>query len=496
MAEGPEATSPSSIADPTRPAATGPSPAGPDDDRRLGPLRLIRDRTFGPFFLGTLTSNAGNWFQNLAAAVVVYDLTGSSTLVGLVSVLQFTATLLLSPWAGVAGDRVDRRRLLLGAQALSGAGAGALAVAVAVLGVDGLGGPVPVFVATSVIGIGYAVSVPMIQALVPELVRPADLDDAIALSSVTFNLARAIGPALAGALIGSAGAAAAFGVNTASFVVMGVVLLVIRPRPRPPVTSGADRTMRGGLRWVRRDPVAVPILAATVALGWAIDPVNTLSPAIADDLGRSETFVGALVSAFGAGAAASALVVERVRRRLGAAGTTRVGLVLVGVGLLGLAAASHPVTALASLAVASMGFLVGITALNGALQRRVPDDMRARVMALWSVALLGGRPVAALVDGAIADLTSVSIALVAAAAVPLVAAALAGRRPIPGSASGVRRRSGVGMRPPGQARRGSTSMRMRPGGRSTEARASHSVAWSSAWTRHAPPPPMIRTPSG
>lgn len=362
--------------------------------------------------------------------MVVYELTGSSTLVGIVSVLQFTATLLLSPWAGVAGDRYDRRRLLIGAQLLSATGATALAVAVAVLGVDGLGGPLPVFAATVVIGIGYAVAVPMVQAIVPQLVAPRDLDGAIALSSVTFNLARAIGPALAGLLIAGAGAAAAFGVNATSFVVMVLVLLVIRPRPAPPTDPDADRSLRAGLRWVRDDPVAVPVLAATLALGWASDPVNTLSPAVSEQLGWGDGFVGALVSAFGAGAAASALFVETLRRRLGHRGTTRLGLVLVGVGMVVLAAATTPVVALAALAVAGAGFLVGITSLNGAMQRRVPEAMRARVMALWSVALLGARPLAALTDGALADLTSVSTALVIAGVVPVVAALALARSPL------------------------------------------------------------------
>lgn len=385
------------------------------------PLTLLRDRTFGPFFFGNLVSNAGNWFQNLAAAVVVYELTESNTLVGVVSVLQFTATLLLSPWAGVAGDRYDRRRLLIGAQLLSATGAGALAVAVLALGVDGLGGPVPVFAATVVIGVGYAMSVPMVQAIVPQLVEARDLDGAIALSSVTFNLARAIGPAAAGALIAAAGVAAAFGVNALTFVVMVVVLLAIRPRPAPARDPDADRSLRAGFRWVRADRVAVPVMLATLAVGWGSDPVNTLTPAVAEQLGRGDGFVGALVSAFGAGAAASALVVERVRRRLGHRGTTQLGLGLLATGMVGLAAAPGPVPAVAALAVAGSGFLVGITSLNGAIQRRVPEAMRARVMALWSVSLLGVRPLAALVDGVLADLTSVSTALAAAGIVPVVA---------------------------------------------------------------------------
>ena len=396
-------------------------PTEPAEGR--GAWALLTDRTFGPFFFGSLVSNAGNWFQNLAAAVVVYSLTRSNTLVGMVSVLQFGVTIVLSPWAGVAGDRFDRRRLLIASQSVSLVGAGALALAVAIVGVDGLGGPLPVFAATVVIGIGYAMSVPMIQAIVPQLVPRSDLDPAIALSSVTFNLARAIGPALAGALIAVAGAAAAFGVNAASFLVLILVLLIIRPRPVEVAhDDDGDRSLRGGLRWARADPVAVPILAATLALGWASDPVNTLSPAVADGLGHTDAFVGALVSAFGAGAAAAVLIVERLRRRVGPRRATQIGFLLVSGGMVGLGLSSHEVTALAALAFAGAGFLLAVTSLNGALQRRLPEALRARVMALWSVALLGSRPLAALVDGGLADLTTTTTALCVAGAVPLAAA--------------------------------------------------------------------------
>ena len=403
--------------------ATGPGQdEAPVDEPGRSAVALLGDRTFGPFFAGSLVSNAGNWFQNLAASVVVYKLTGSNTLVGVVSVLQFTATLVLSPWAGVAGDRVDRRRLLILAQLVSFAGAGSLALAVTLLGVDGLGGPAPVYAATVVIGVGYAIGVPMIQALVPQLVAARDLDGAIALSSVTFNLARAIGPALAGALIATAGVGAAFGVNAASFLVFIVVLLVLRPRPvEIEQADDGDRSLRGGLRWARDDAVAVPVLLATLALGWASDPVNTLTPAVADRLGHGDSFVGALVSAFGAGAAVTALVVERVRLRLGARVSTQLGFAFVAVGMVGLGLSPVEVGSLAALALAGAGFLLGVTSLNGTMQRRVPESLRGRVMALWSVSLLGSRPFAALADGAIADLTSVSVALCVAGAVPLLA---------------------------------------------------------------------------
>lgn len=404
-----------------------------DDVADPGPrptYRLLVDRTFGPFFVGNLVSNCGNWFQNLAAGIVVYRLTGSNTLVGLVSVLQFAATSLLSPWAGALGDRVDRRRLLMVAQAISLVGATGLAVAVAVLGVDGLGGPLPVYAATLVIGLGYAVSVPLIQALVPQLVPAADLEPAIALNSVTFNLARALGPALAGLVIAQAGAATAFGVNAFTFVVLLLVLLVIRPRTveRAPEVDGS---VRAGFTWVREEGGALVLIVATLAVGVASDPVNTLTPAIAETFGRGDAFVGQLVSAFGGGAAVTALVIAQLRRRLSAQRLSQLGLVIVAVGIGGVGIAPTTWSALGALGVAGVGFLLSVTTLNSALQRAVPEDLRARVMALWSVAFLGSRPLAAVLDGVVADAVSIPAATTLVALAPLAAALLLQRLPSP-----------------------------------------------------------------
>ncbi|HEX6219802.1 MAG TPA: MFS transporter, partial [Acidimicrobiia bacterium] len=164
-------------------------------------LRVLRDRRFGPYIGANFTSNIGNWFQNVAAGIVVFQVTGSNTLVGTVSVLQFLATLLFSPWSGALADRFNRRKLLILAQAISASGAVGLALWVGLEGVEGLPGVWPIFAASGIIGLGYAVGISAMNALIPALVEPDDLDDAIALNSASFTLARAIGPALAGLVV-------------------------------------------------------------------------------------------------------------------------------------------------------------------------------------------------------------------------------------------------------------------------------------------------------
>lgn len=162
--------------------------------------------------------------------MVTFELTGSSLLVGLVSVMLFAATLVLSPYAGALTDRVDRRRLMLAGQTLSAVTAAGLAAWTFAAGTQGLPGAWPVLVATGLIGVGYAFSVPAMQALVPALVSAEDLDGAIALTSVSFNVARAVGPALAAGALLAFGPALAFGINAFSYAGLIVALLVIRPR--------------------------------------------------------------------------------------------------------------------------------------------------------------------------------------------------------------------------------------------------------------------------
>lgn len=389
---------------------TGPS-------RSQSSLRLLRDHRFGPYFAGNFTSNVGNWFQNVAAGIVVYQLTGSNTLVGTVSVLQFLATLLLSPWSGALADRFNRRKLLILAQAISATGAVGLAIWVGLEGVGGLPGVWPVFAATGVIGLGYAVGISAMNALIPALVEHDDLEDAIALNSASFTLARATGPALAGLVVAALGAGWAFGINAATFFPLIIVLFLIRPRGVS--RSGGDGSVRAGFAYVRERKAMLWLVLATLTVGWAGDPANTLSPAYADMFGHDETFVGLQVAAFGAGAATMSLAVGRVRARLGLVNTAKTGLVFLGAGLVAYAAAPHEAVVLSGLFIAGFGFLLGVTATNSNLQRRLDEDMRGRVMALWSMAFLGSRPIAGIIDGGVADLVSPRVGVLTAA-VPLL----------------------------------------------------------------------------
>ena len=341
-------------------------------------LALLTDRTFGPYFFGNLASNIGTWFQQVTAAVVVFELTRSALVVGLVAVLQFLPSLLLAPWSGAAADRFDRRRLLIIAQTPAAVAAAVLAAITLTVGLDGFPYAWPVLAAAGVIGIAQAFSVPAMQALVPGLVPETDLAQAVALNSVTFNLARAVGPALGAATLVALGPGVAFSVNAASFLALIVALIFIRSRP---VARPERASAWGGFRHLRTDPVMAALLVGVAALGFGADPVITLAPALADGLlGAAETaaergtLVGALVSMFGVGAVLAMLAVPASRDRIGHRGTAIAGLCVLAAGMICVALAPSPPWAMGAMAIGGFGFLLAVTAAH---QPHASTDQRA-----------------------------------------------------------------------------------------------------------------------
>ncbi len=384
--------------------------------------RVLTDRSFGTFFLGSSLSNVGTWFQNIAAGLLVYELTRSTLLVGAVNFAQFLGTVLLAPWAGAAADRFDRRRLLLVTQlaaAVVGAGLAGLTVADRV-------GPVVVVAAALLLGLALAFMVPALLALVPLLVDEADLEVAVSLNSVTFNLARAIGPVLGALVVDWAGYGVAFGLNAASFVAFALALLVVRPRAQPPRATTRPR-LRESVALVRADGRWMALLVAVMAVSTSTDPVNTLAPELALDVfaGR-ELDVGLLVGAFGAGATLTAVLLSPWLR--GRPHVLVVAMLVQGAGMLGAGLAPSLGLAMAGFAVSGAGFIAAITRATARLQAEVPDVQLGRVMALWSLAFVGTRPVAALLDGVVAELAGARAAAVVLALPVLLAAPYVHRR--------------------------------------------------------------------
>ncbi|WP_225830453.1 MFS transporter [Streptomyces sp. NK08204] len=391
-----------------------------------GVVRVLTDRNFGPYLVGNLASNCGSWFQNIAQALLLYRLTHSTMLVAVANFAQFAGVLILAPWAGRVADRFDRRKLLLVVQVAS------LVVALTLTLVAYAGGDdVPVIMgAALLLGLGTAFATPSMQALVPGLIRREDMPTAVAMNTVTFTLARSVGPVLGALVVANWGIPAAFAVNASSYVILILALLVVRPRSTGPRPATGRSTLRATWRSLRTDQTVVLLLAVVACVAISGDPVNTLTPALATQVFHlRDTTVGILIGAFGLGSVVAAFVRQPDDIRRLAALMTVMGAATIAVGL-----SVDLAMALVAFFVAGFGFLSTQTAATVRLQMRVSEAERGRAMALWSMAWLGTRPLASLVDGAIASMAGVRAAAAAMALPVLLGSVLVlavFRRPTP-----------------------------------------------------------------
>lgn len=372
---------------------------------------MLIDPVFGPFFAGKLLSTAGIWIHNVVAAILAYELSGSALVVGVVSVAQFGPQLVFAPLSGAFADRGDRRLQVVLGRAIAATGSGSLAVAIMIVGVDGLPGAWPVVAAAFVVGVGFVIGGPAMNALIPSLVRPGELASAVALNSIPFTIARAGGPAVGALIATTSGPALAFGVAALTNLLFALMLLPLSIEGRVAgIRADADRRVRAGLRYVRQDPGIVLLLGGVAAIGVGADPVITLTPSLSSAFGQGASLVGVFASSFGVGAGLAFVVLGTLRRRLGLARLGTLGLGALATGLLVTSVSPLPQVAIAGLGVAGAGMTASLTSLSTQLQQRLPDEFRGRVMALWSVAFLGSRPIAAALNGAVADLTSSQLA--------------------------------------------------------------------------------------
>ncbi|MFA9432021.1 MFS transporter [Egicoccus sp. AB-alg2] len=385
--------------------------------------RLLLDRQFGPFVGAALLSNIGNWFHVVTSVIVVHELTGSAFMVGLISFANFAAFLVLTPLAGVVTDRTSRRRVLVLAQSGSALAAAGLAITFLI----GHGSAVGVLVASLLLGVGSVFSIPATLSVVPELVPPADHGAGLALNTISINVARMVGPVLGAFVLTQAGAGPAFAVNAASFAVYA---LVCRRLPIPAAvatTTRVDGRYRVALRAVRCNRELRAAFGCVVVVGVLLEPNTTLAPALAEAVGSSESLVGFVVGAFGAGALLGAPMAKRPR--ILCMPTARAGFAFAAGGTAAIMLAPHPAALLAGFGLLGAGYLAAVTALTTQIQVAVPIVLRGRVMALWSQLLLGVRPISSVVLGGLTDLASVRVASAALLVLAVVGWSLAGRPP-------------------------------------------------------------------
>jgi MFS family permease len=397
------------------------APEAPDAQKPRG--SLLRERNFRLFFTGQLISNSGTFLQSVAQGVLVFKLTHRSFMVGVTQAAVFIPVMLLSLTGGSLADRFDRRRLLIASQVLAMVATGTLAIVVT----TGHANVGIVIAVASLVGVQYAVAIPTSQALLPAFVEPRRLGEAIGLNSVTFNVARVIGPALSTALLAAAGFGLAFGLNSLSFLALIGALMLITFR-RPPRAHAESRSVRDALVYAWRRPRVRLLLLGALVLALAVDPLTTLAPAIASEVfHRPRSDAGLILAAFGFGSMSAAFLFVGLLRARSAVRYRLLPwlMALFGAGVIGFVWMPSFGVALVVLAIGGLGFLTSTTTLVTGLQEEVVESMRGRIMGIWTLCALGSRPLAALVDGVVADLAGPRIGVLVIAA-PLVVFAILG----------------------------------------------------------------------
>ena len=391
--------------------------------QRSGPLA---HREFRLYFAGNLASNVGSWLANVALGVYVWDLTRSSFWVGLTNAALFVPVILFALPAGALADRTDRLRLLRVSQIAACGFAGLLALLVGIGAADRYS----VVVIAAALGTTIAVAIPAMQSMIPSLVPHDELSDAIGLNALTFNIGRAVGPVLAAATITTIGVTFAFSLNALSFLPLVVVLAIIRKPPFLRETEGPGGPVREGLVYAWRHLRTRTMLFAMVAVSVSLDPITTVSPALARSYGLATGAAGWIVSAWGFGAVVGITLGRHWIRYATERGLGWVGLLGQAAGLLALGAAPSIGAAIPAALLTGVGYITAAIAFMTTIQNDVPERLRGRVMALWLMSFLGPRVVAAVVDGSLADAFGPHAATAAFAA-PAVIAAWFVRRTIP-----------------------------------------------------------------
>jgi MFS family permease len=401
-----------------QPASVQASPWGP-----------LQRPWFRALWIAMLVSNTGTWMQDVGAGWLMTSLAPTPVMVALVQAATALPTFFLAIPAGALADIVDRRRYLIGVQLW-------MMTAALLLGLFTLAGMTTAWMLlafTFALGIGAAMMMPAWAAIIPELVPRADLQSAVALNAMGMNVSRAIGPAVAGAIIAAVGPGAVFLLNAASFV--GVIAALSRWRREPRASAlAAERlagAIRAGLRYARHAPALQRVLARGVAFyafasaNWALLPLI-----VRQELGRGPETYGLFVALIGAGAVGGALLLPGIRARMSRDRVVAGATALFALATLVLAWSRElPVLAAAMLAMGAAWIGV-MSSLMMAAQMALPDWVRARGLALFWTFFMGGMAGGSALWGHVAEVLGMPHALSIAAAGLLPGILLARRLPV------------------------------------------------------------------
>jgi len=375
-------------------------------------LGALRNREFALFWGGQAISQTGTWMQQFAQGWVVTTLASSAFALASVNLAASIPILILTPFGGVAADRMDRRRILLFTQSV-------LAVLAVVLGVLIQAGHLRlwhVWMIAVLLGLATAYDLPAYQSFYPHLVEREDLPQAIALNQAAFHGSRIVGPAIASWFVAQWGMAAAFFANGASFLAVIGSLLLIKPRDATGGRTNKRLSMAEGVRYVREHPQIVALLGLTVITTMFVFPnAATLMPFYAKHvLQVGPGGLGVMMAASGAGAFLGAIFLLALPRRF-RIGWITTALVVIALTLSALAWSRYLAVSAAAAAVLSFGISNTLGVASTMVQESVPDALRGRVMSLYSLAFTGVAPFAALAIARLADVIGMRRELLLAA---------------------------------------------------------------------------------
>ncbi|WP_341364774.1 MFS transporter [Thalassospira sp. SN3W] len=378
-----------------------------------GPWAPFRHRAFAFLWVATVISNVGTWMHDVGAGWLMTELSPSPLVVSLVQAATTLPVFLFAIFAGALADLMDRRKLLISINLIMASLAAALSAMVYLQLVT----PSILILFTFLMGTCAALMAPAWQAIVPGLVDKPRLGAAIALNSMGINVSRAIGPALAGFLIVSAGLVSPFALNALSFLgILGVLFFWnpqenVQTMPRERM-AGA---MRAGLRYVFNSPPVIATLIRAVAFFLFASAYWAMLPLIARNMldGGAQLY-GILLASVGTGAVAGAIVLPKIKARLGPDKTVMAGTTGTALVMLSFALVQHPVVAVMASFIAGASWIAVLSSLNVSTQTALPDWVRARGLSVFLTLFFGSMSAGSVAWGWLAEQFSIEMALLTA----------------------------------------------------------------------------------
>jgi predicted MFS family arabinose efflux permease len=362
-------------------------------------FKAFHYRDFRVMWIGACTSSIGTWMQTLAQSWLVYNISGSAFYLGLDAFLGQIPIILFSLVGGVFADRTSRRKLLLISQFIQMGCAFLLAILV----FFGLRQIWPILCLSFTVGLAQSFGGPAYSALVPTLVEPEDLSNAIALNSIQFNLARVIGPVLGGIALTKLGATWCFGLNGVSYIAVIITLMMIRMRFKPAKTTETVlSSMKTGISFIRQRNAMISLMFLAFSMTLIAFPMIAFMPVFARDVlhGDADT-LSALLASSGFGSVVGALLVAAMGRTKNLGKAALIMLLSLGLMMTSFALSRNLWLSCVFLFFSGAAMIAVFAMVTSLVQLITSDEMRGRVMSVFNVAFRGGMPIGSIIIGAI-----------------------------------------------------------------------------------------------